>query len=145
MRTPLIAGLAVAALAVAACDRNSSAKADLKNAGQEANAAVSDVGKAIKDSTPTVKQAGKDIGAGIKRAGDGGPPSIKEAGHDLGPALNKGAVSVPAPSGDSTVTDGDDESAVSVPPLVDFSLVSQVWVPAVVEAVAPGPPPVFDP
>ena len=84
MRITLTAGLAAAALAVAACGKNSDADQHLKAAGQEAKAAVSDVGKAIDSTTPGIKEAGRDIGQGIKRAGDEAAPSIKEAGRDLG-------------------------------------------------------------
>jgi hypothetical protein len=89
MRTPIIAGLAVVALAVAACGKNTSADEHLKAAGQEAKAAASDVGKAIDSSTPNIKQAGRDIGNGIKRAGDEAAPSLKQAGRDLGRAADK--------------------------------------------------------
>lgn len=88
MRIPLIAGLAMTAVAVSACGKNSDANDHLKAAGQEAKAAVSDVGKAIDSTTPGIKQAGADIGSGIKKAGDEAAPSIKEAGRALGRAAH---------------------------------------------------------
>jgi hypothetical protein len=88
MRLTIITGLAVAAVAVSACGKDSEADQHLKAAGQEAKAAASDVGKAIDSATPGVKQAGRDIGEGIKRAGDEAAPSIKEAGRSLGRAAH---------------------------------------------------------
>ncbi|MGZ3315103.1 MAG: hypothetical protein ACXU82_16590 [Caulobacteraceae bacterium] len=85
----IVAGLAVAALSVSACGKNSDADEHLKAAGQEAKAAVSDVGKAIDSTTPAIKQAGADIGAGIKKAGDEAAPSIKAAGQDIKDAARK--------------------------------------------------------
>jgi hypothetical protein len=86
--TPAVAGLAAIAVAVAACGKNSDANDHLKAAGQEAKAAVSDVGKAIDSTTPGIKQAGADLGQGIKDAGDKAAPSIKEAGRALGRAAH---------------------------------------------------------
>ena len=88
MRTLLITSLAVAALSVTACDKNSDAKDHLKAAGEEAKAAATDVGKAIDSTTPGIKQAGADLGNGIKEAGDKAAPSIKEAGRALGRAAH---------------------------------------------------------
>ncbi len=88
MRLTIIAGLAVAAVAVSACGKNSDADEHLKAAGQEAKAAAGDVGKAIDSATPGVKQAGADIGNGIKKAGDEAAPSIKQAGAALGRAAH---------------------------------------------------------
>jgi len=88
MRFPFLASLALAAIAVSACGKNSDADEHLKAAGQEAKAAVSDVGKAIDSTTPGIKQAGADIGNGIKHAGDEAAPSLKQAGRDLGRAAH---------------------------------------------------------
>ena len=88
MRVTIIAALAGAAIAVSACGKNTAADEHLKSAGEEAKAAVSDVGKAIDSTTPGIKQAGADIGQGIKNAGDEAAPSLKEAGSALGRAAH---------------------------------------------------------
>ncbi len=84
-----LAAAGLAALTLAACNRDSAADEHLKAAGQEAKAAVSNVGKAIDSTTPGIKQAGADIGNGIKKAGDEAAPSIKAAGQDIKDAARK--------------------------------------------------------
>jgi hypothetical protein len=106
MRAPLIAGLAVAAVSVTACGKNSDADEHLKAAGQEAKASVQEVGKAIDSATPGVKQAGADIGNGIKKAGDEAVPSLKEAGRDIGRAAHDAGEQIKQ-SGDKAKQDAD--------------------------------------
>ena len=91
MRAVLILSAALAALTLSACDKGSSADSHLKEAGAEAKAAVSDVGKAIDASVPAVKDAGAKIGDGIKNVGAEAAPDIKAAGRDIKDAADKGA------------------------------------------------------
>ena len=56
-----------------------------------------------------------------------------------------GNVSVPEPSAAYTLMLGEDARFVSEPPEVDFAFACHVADPAVVEAVAPGPPPLVAP
>ncbi len=109
MRLPFLASLALAAVAVTACGKNSDADAHLKAAGQEAKAAATDVGKAIDTAAPGVKQAGADIGNGIKHAGDEAAPSLKQAGADLGRAAHDAGQKI-KDAGDKAKQDADSKN-----------------------------------
>jgi hypothetical protein len=106
MRITVIAGLAVAAVALAGCGKNSDANEHLKAAGQEAKASASEVGKAINSATPGIKQAGADIGNGVKKAGDEAAPSLKEAGRAIGRAAHDAGEQIKE-SGDKAKQDTD--------------------------------------
>ena len=92
MRAALV--LAAATLALGACNKESSADAHLKAAGDEAKAAAQDVGKAIGSAAPVVKDAGRSIGDDLKKAGDEAAPSIKAAGRDIKDAAHKAGAEI---------------------------------------------------
>jgi hypothetical protein len=81
MRIPLVIASALAALALCACDRHSDSH--LKEAGAEAKAAVTDVGKAIDSSVPAIKDAGHKVGDDIRAAGHKAGDDLKDAGHKV--------------------------------------------------------------
>ena len=56
-----------------------------------------------------------------------------------------GVFKLPEPFAASTVNTGGVPIAVSAPAAFDFSLPIHVWLPVATEAVAPGPPPAFEP
>ncbi len=89
MRAALIMTTALAALALAACDRHGQPNADLKAAGAEAKAAAVDVGKAVDSSVPAIKDAGRKVGDDLKHVGDEAAPDIKAAGRDIRNAAHK--------------------------------------------------------
>jgi hypothetical protein len=65
MRVALIVLLSLTAIA---CSKESASDAHLKQAGAEAKAAIKDVGKAVDAPAPAIKQAGAQIGHGLKTA-----------------------------------------------------------------------------
>jgi hypothetical protein len=65
MRAALIVLLSLTAIA---CSKESASDAHLKQAGAEAKAAVADVGKAVDATAPAIKQAGAQMGRGLKAA-----------------------------------------------------------------------------
>ncbi len=89
MRAAIIAIAGLAALSMAACNKDSAADDHLKAAGNEAKAAVSDVGRAIDSSVPAIKAAGAKVGDGIKEAGAKAAPELKKAGNDIKEAGHK--------------------------------------------------------
>ena len=56
-----------------------------------------------------------------------------------------GVVSVPEPSAERMVRLGEEARSVSAPPELERSFASQLWAPALVDAVAPAPPPLVEP